>query len=95
MFPSYPSNHASGTNGGLEILRRVYGAAGHSLTLANTTLGVTRQYTSLEQISDDVDDARVNGGIHFRFDQAGGNRLGREVATYVYKQALRKTNAPD
>ena len=34
-FPSYPSNHASGTNGGLEVLRRVYGAAGHSFTLTH------------------------------------------------------------
>ena len=88
-FPSYPSNHASGTNGGLEVLRRLYGAAGHSLTLTNPVLGVTRHYTSLEQISDNVDDARVYGGIHFWFDQEGGNRLGRTIATYVYKNNLR------
>jgi hypothetical protein len=90
-FPSYPSNHASGTNGGLEILRRIYGAAGHSLTIVhpNPAAG-TRQYTSLEQISDSVDYARIYGGIHFRFDQVAGNRIGREVATYVYKNNLRK-----
>ena len=89
-FPSYPSNHASGTNGGLEILRRVYGAAGHHLTITNAALGMTREYSSLEQLADDVDDARIHGGIHFRFDQAAGNRLGRAVATYVYKHTLRK-----
>jgi hypothetical protein len=89
-FPSYPSNHASGTNGGLEVLRRLYGAAGHSLTLTNTALGMTRYYTSLKQISDNVDDARVYGGIHFWFDQEAGNRLGRAVATYVVKHRLRR-----
>jgi hypothetical protein len=93
-FPSYPSNHASGTNSGLEILRRVYGAAGHWLSLPHHTLAMTMSYTSLEQISDDVDDARVYGGIHYRFDQEAGGRLGREVATYVYKHNLRKTNTP-
>ena len=92
-FPSYPSNHASGTNSGLEILRRVYGAAGHSLKLAhpNPALG-TLEYTALKQIADDVDDARVYGGIHFRFEQEAGGRLGRDVATYVYKHNLRKTH---
>ena len=91
-FPSYPSNHASGTNSGLEMLRRVYGAAGHALTLRHPVLPLTLEYTALKQISDDVDDARVYGGIHFRFDQVEGGRLGREVATYVYKHNLRKTN---
>ena len=89
-FPSYPSNHASGTNSGLEALRRIYGAAGHHLTLAHPTLPLTLEYSALKQISDDVDDARVYGGIHFRFDQVEGGRLGREVATHVYKHNLRK-----
>ena len=91
-FPSYPSNHASGTNSGLEILRRVYGAAGHTLTMVHPTLPLTFHYSALKQIADDVDDARVYGGIHFRFDQVEGGRLGREVATEVYKNNLRKTN---
>jgi hypothetical protein len=85
-FPSYPSNHASGTNGGLEILRRVYGSAGHTISIPNAALGMTKTYSSLEQIADDVDDARVLGGIHFRFDQVAGNRLGRAVATFIYKE---------
>ena len=35
-FPSYPSNHASGTSSGLEVVRRLFGAAGHDITLSNT-----------------------------------------------------------
>jgi hypothetical protein len=91
-FPSYPSNHASGTNSGLEALRRIYGAAGHTLTLVHPTLPLTLEYSALKQISDDVDDARVYGGIHFRFDQVEGGRLGREVTTYVFKHNLRRTD---
>ena len=91
-FPSYPSNHASGSNAAAETLRRVYGAAGHSITLSNTipSLGgvVTLIYTSLQQICDDIDDARIYGGIHFRFDQEAGVRLGREIATSIYKNNL-------
>ncbi len=91
-FPSYPSNHASGSNAALETLRRLYGAAGHKITLTFTipVIGVTTMnYTQLQKISDDVDDARVYAGIHFRFDQVAGVRLGREVATDVVKNNLR------
>ena len=90
-FPGYPSNHASGSSGGAEILRRVYGAAGHDITLSTPAIpGVTRHYTSIDQILQDVDDARVYGGIHFRYDQEAGSRIGRNVATHVYKHNLRK-----
>ena len=47
-----------------------------------------RQDRKLRQICDDIDDARIYGGIHFRFDQEAGVRLGREVATAVYKDNL-------
>ena len=87
-FPSYPSNHASGSGGGAEVLRRIYGAAGHAITLVHPVSGVTLFYTSFKQITDDVDDARIYGGIHFRFDQEVGARLGREVATEIYKSNL-------
>src|SRR5262249_39566677 len=80
-FPSYPSNHASGTSGGAEVLRRLYGSGGHSITLSNPAVPtIILQYTSFNQITGDVDDARVYGGIHFRFDQMAGGRLGRGVA---------------
>lgn len=94
-FPSYPSNHASGSYGGAEVLRRLYGAGGHSITLSNPAVpDITLQYTTFKQIIDDVDDARVYGGIHFRFDQVAGGRLGRAVATSVYKNNLRSVYGP-
>jgi hypothetical protein len=36
----------------------------------------TKSYTQLKEISDDVNDARVYGGIHFRYDQDAGDVLG-------------------
>jgi hypothetical protein len=90
-FPSYPSNHASGTSGGAEVLRRLYGSGGHSITLSNPAVPtITLQYTSFNQITADVDDARIYGGIHFRFDQMAGGRLGRAVAGAVYRNNLRR-----
>jgi hypothetical protein len=34
----------------------------------------------------DIDDARVYGGIHFRFEQDGGVEQGRRVGEYVQEQ---------
>ena len=50
---------------------------------------VVLHYTSWEQITDDIDDARIYGGVHFRFDQSAGARLGRQVGTYVLQNMLR------
>jgi len=89
-FPSYPSNHGSGSGGGAEALRRLYGEGGHSITLSNPAVpGTVLQYSTFNQIVDDISDARVYGGIHFRFDQVAGARLGRDIATAVYKNNLR------
>lgn len=90
-FPSYPSNHAAGSNAAIETIRRIYGAAGHAITLtANIpVIGVTTlKYTKLQDISSDIDWARIHGGMHYRFDQVAGVGLGREIATHVYKNNL-------
>jgi hypothetical protein len=89
-FPSYPSNHGSAGNGAAEVLRRLYGEAGHSITLTNPAVpNIVLQYTSFKQITDDISDARVYGGIHFRSDQEAGADLGRAVGTSVFKKNLR------
>jgi hypothetical protein len=91
-FPSYPSIHGSAGNAAAEVLRRIFGAGGHSITMANAVLpGLIFYYTRFHQITDDISDARVYGGIHFRFDQEAGADLGRDIGTYVYKHNLRPT----
>ena len=95
-FPSYPSNHGSGSGGGAEVMRRLYGEGGHSITVSNPAVPNTvLQYTSFKQITDDISDARVYGGIHFRTDQDAGARLGRAVGAAVYKINLRPVHDDD
>jgi len=92
-FPSYPSNHGSAGNAAAEVLRRLYSEAGHSITLTNPTVPtIVLQYTSFRQITDDISDARVYGGIHFRTDQEAGADLGRAVGAAVYKNNLRRVH---
>jgi hypothetical protein len=95
-FPSYPSNHGSAANGAAEILKRIYGGGGHFITLSNPAVpDIVLQYTTFKQITDDISDARVYGGIHFRTDQVAGERLGKAIGKAVYKNNLRRMHDDD
>jgi hypothetical protein len=90
-FPSYPSNHGSAANGAAEVLKHIYGEGGHFMTLSNPAVpDIVLQYTTFDQITDDISDARVYGGIHFRTDQVAGERLGKAIGNVVYKNNLRR-----
>jgi hypothetical protein len=91
-FPSYGSAHGSSSGAAREVLERVLGARRHFITLTNPAVpGVSLQYAAFRQITNDIDDARVYGGIHFRFDQEAGAKMGRQVGAYVYRNTLRRT----
>jgi len=77
-------------------MRRIYGDDGHSRTLSNPAAPtIVLQYTSFKQITDDISDARVYGGIHFRTDQVAGAHLGKAVGKAVYKHNLRPVDSDD
>jgi hypothetical protein len=89
-FPAYTSNHGSLSNAAAEVIRRLYGAGGHAITITNAAFPtLIYHYAELKQITDDISDARVYGGIHYRFDQDAGAKLGRAVGTEVFKNNLR------
>jgi hypothetical protein len=92
-FPSYGSAHGSLSNAARKVLERVYGPRNHLITLSNPAVaGVILQYQTFEQITHDISDARVYGGIHFRFDQETGAEQGRRVGEYVHQHILRRVN---
>ena len=91
-FPGYSSNHAGASYAGAEILRRIYGAGGHAIEMSNPASSLptfVARYTRIQEITDDIDDARVYGGIHFRFDQEEGAQVGRKAAAAVWHNKLR------
>jgi hypothetical protein len=94
--PSYPSAHASSSYAASEILERLHGQGRHAIELATPLLpGVELRYSRLEQITHDIDDARVFGGMHYRFDQQAGARQGRRVGQYVFAHHLRRARHHD
>jgi hypothetical protein len=90
-FPSYPSAHGTLSNSARAVLERIFGGGHQSITLSTSALpGVILHYTKFKEITDDIADARVYGGIHFRFDQEAGSREGRLVGKYVYEHNLQR-----
>lgn len=95
-FPSYPSNHATMGGAARLVLDRMYGPRGHAITLSTPKLpSVVLHYAAWRQITDDIDDARIYGGIHFRFDQEAGTLMGRRIAADVLRHELRPVHDRD
>ena len=91
-FPSYPSAHASASYAALAIAVLLFGNDGHAIELTHPAVpGVVLRYQRLHEIARDVDDARVFGGIHYRFDQEAGARQGLQVGWHVIVHHLRRT----
>ena len=82
-FPSYPSAHGGGGGAARAVLERAYGRKGHDLTITDPGApGIVLHYSDLREITDDVSDARVYGGIHFRFDQDAADKMGEDIGRY-------------
>jgi hypothetical protein len=89
-FPSYPSGHATFGAAARAVLEDEFGPEGHSITLTNPVLPeIVLKYTTFKQITDDIDDARIYGGVHYRFDQEAGALMGKRVGEYVLRHELR------
>ena len=89
-FPSFPSNHGSASNEGSEVMRRLYGEAGHLITLSNPAVpSIVLQYTRFSQITNDISDARVLWRNSFPNRPGCRRDLGAGRRTAVYKNNLR------
>jgi hypothetical protein len=95
-FPSYPSAHASGSYAARVIAERIFGCGSVAITLSHPGIpDVVLHYTDLKTVTDDIDDARVYGGIHFRYDQEAGARQGRSVGSFVFSHNLNTIESGD
>jgi hypothetical protein len=89
-YPDYPSGFGGLSNPARALLERIFGRGRHPVTLSNPALqGVTLQYTKLRHLTDDIADARIYAGIHFRFAQEAAEKLGEGLAQYMLSTKLR------
>jgi len=100
--PNYP-DHSSGANsftGAVTRILALFFETDHltfSVTTTNPgpTIVDTRTYNRFSDAAQDVVDARIYEGIHFRFADEVGRRQGRQVANWVFKNFLRPLHRHD
>ena len=52
-------------------------------SVTSTVTGTTHSFASFEDVVEEVDNARIFGGMHYHHSVKEGNRLGRRVADYI------------
>ncbi|MGH8771101.1 MAG: vanadium-dependent haloperoxidase, partial [Burkholderiales bacterium] len=87
-FPEYVSGHTAWAGTSEKILQTFFGSDEINLTVTNPAVGITRRYSSFSQMAQEVNDARVWGGVHYRISDERGLELGRRVAEYCLKNFL-------
>jgi len=87
-YPDHPSGLSAFGCSVADSLQDYFG--GDSATYSGTSPASTRTFTSYSQLCDDIVDARVWSGIHFRFADEEAAKLGRRVAHYGTRHAFRR-----
>jgi hypothetical protein len=91
-FPEYPSGHADISGAVSHMLRLFFGT--DEVTFQMTTTNAlapqkTRTFTRFSQAEQEVIDARVYVGIHYRNSDRVAGAQGRDVANWVFRHTLR------
>ncbi len=86
--PEYPSGHTTNSTAIATVLKGLFGDD-PGMTFTVTITGITREWQTFDQGVNEVIEARIYSGIHYRTSDVVGSRLGRQVATFVMRHALR------
>jgi hypothetical protein len=88
--PDYTSGHTTNSSAMAKILTSVF-TDNPGVAIVVTQSGITRRWNTFSEAVDEVIDARVYSGIHFRNSDVAGARMGRQVAQFVLNHALQRS----
>ena len=83
-FPDYPAAHTTYAGAAETVLAGLFGPRCARLTL--TAGGVERRYRGFAAIADEVERARVWGGVHWRTSSETGRALGDRVGRVALRR---------
>lgn len=96
-FPEYPSGHADVSGAVSHMLRLFFGTDELTFQMITTNALArqkTRTFTRFSQAEQEVINARVYVGIHYRNSDTTAGAQGRRVANWVFKHSLRPVDEP-
>ncbi len=90
MHPEYPCSHCGQSGAIAAIVKAVFGTVDvpEIATTSPTAPGVVRRWTNMTVFADEVADARVWAGFHYRFSARIGTEMGYQIGEYVAKSIL-------
>ena len=86
-FPEYPSAHSCGSSAAASILAAYFGENTEFSITSRGMPTLARYFDSFSDALDEIANARVFGGIHFRTACQDGQALGHDVGSYVLLHA--------
>jgi len=91
LHPEYPCAHCVIDGAAGAVLKSFFGSGPvPEFTLTYDAMpGVTRKYTSIQQLKDEVAMARIWGGVHYRTSNEVGVSIGEKVGAYALENFLR------
>jgi hypothetical protein len=94
MHPEYPCAHCIVSASVSAVLQGVVGESAGEITLTSPTApGVTRKWTRLQDYSDEVSNARIYAGFHYRFSTEVGKDMGKKIGELTVATQLRGAEA--
>jgi len=84
--PEYPSGHACYTGAVTESLRNYFGTKRVKLPVFSAVTQTTRTYNNLDDLVEDVGNARVWGGLHYRWTTEKSSKHFPRIARAVGKE---------
>jgi hypothetical protein len=91
-YPEHPSGHSGLSGSFVKTLQQFFGTDKVAWSDTNNA-GLTRSFTRFSQAIDDVVDARVWSGIHFRTADEQGEEIGQQVARWRARHYFRRTSS--
>jgi hypothetical protein len=90
MHPEYPCAHCISSSAVAATLQALLGDEVGEITLTSSTApGVTRRWTRLSNYVDEVSNARVWAGFHYRFSTEAAKEMGRKIGELTVSTQLR------
>ncbi len=86
--PEYPSGHSNLAGAAGTVLSAIFGADVAFDATSETMPGAVRSFVGFDLAIEEMADARVFGGMHFRTACVRGSALGSTVASYVLSRAM-------
>jgi hypothetical protein len=90
MHPEYPCAHCISSSAVGTVLAAIFRGQRIAVTMTSPTApGVTRKWERLEDYVQEVNDARVWAGVHYRFSTLVGSDMGRKIGELAVKEYLK------